>query len=94
MVPAPVRQVVRLEPPVPVNVRLEVDGRRVTYWVEDAQQRVLKDRSVSVELTSGRKEAVEVRDGRTSFTVSGAARVSVSVTDVKTRVVAVTEVKP
>jgi hypothetical protein len=96
LVPAPVRQTVRLEPPIPVNVRLLVEGRRVTYWIEDARGRVLTDRPVHVVLSSGRQEAVEVREGRTRFTVgaAGAARVSVSVADVKTGMTAVAEVKP
>jgi hypothetical protein len=94
LVPAPVRQVVRLEPAVPVNVRLVVEGRRVTYWVEDARGRVLTDRPVHVVLSAGRQEAVEVREGRTRFSVSGAGRVSVSVADVKTGMTAVAEVKP
>ncbi|HEX8703005.1 MAG TPA: hypothetical protein VF815_29480, partial [Myxococcaceae bacterium] len=96
MVPAPVVQAVRLEPPVPVNVRLQVEGRWVTYWVEDAQGRVLPDRPVHVVLSAGRQEAVESREGRTRFSVSGTsvARVSVSVADVKTGMTAVAEVKP
>jgi len=96
LVPAPVRQTVRLEPPVPVDVKVTVEGRRVKYWVQDAQGRVLKDRKVYVALSSGRQEAVESRDGYTWFSIGGAggARVSVSVADVKTGMTAVTEVKP
>ena len=96
LVPAPVKLTVRLEPPVPVNVRLLVEGRRVTYWIEDAQGRVLTDRPVHVVLSSGRQEAVDSREGRTRFSVTGAtgARVSVSVADVKTGMTAVAEVKP
>jgi hypothetical protein len=96
LVPAPVKQPVRLEPPVPVNVKVKVDGRRVEYWVEDGQGRTLTDRPLHVELTAGRKEAVESRGGHTWFFVAGAdgARVSVSVADVKTGVTVVEEVKP
>jgi hypothetical protein len=96
VVPAPVRQMVRLEPSVPVNVRLLVEGKRVTYWVEDSKGRVLADRKVHVVLSSGRQEALEVREGRTRFTVgnAGGARVSVSVADVQTGMTAVAEVKP
>jgi hypothetical protein len=96
LVPAPVERPVRLEPAVPVNVRLQVEGARVTYWVEDAQGRVLEDRPVHVVLSSGRQEAVETRGGRTRFTVAGAGpgRVSVSVADVRTGMTAVAEVKP
>jgi hypothetical protein len=94
LVPAPVKQQVQLEPSVPVNVRLQVAGRQVTYWVEDAQGRVLADRRVHVVLSSGRQEAVEVREGRTRFRVPGTGRVSVSVADVQTGITALTEVKP
>jgi hypothetical protein len=96
LVPAPVKQTVRLEPPVSVNVMLKVAGRRVTYWVKDGRGNVLKDRPVYVWLSSGRQESVESRDGYTTFTVGGAdgARVSVSVADVKTGVTALDEVKP
>jgi hypothetical protein len=96
LVPAPVEQRVRIEPFVPVNVRLQVEGARVTYWIEDLQGHVLPDRPIHVALSSGRQEAVEVRDGRTRFTVAGAGpgRASVSVADVQTGMTAVAEVKP
>jgi hypothetical protein len=96
LVPAPVEQRVSIEPFVPVNVRLQVEGTHVTYWVEDLQGHVLADRPVYVALSSGRQEAVETHDGRTRFTVAGAGpgRVSVSVADVKTGMTAVAEVKP
>lgn len=96
LVPAPVEQQIRIDAFVPVNVRLQVEGSRVTYWVEDLQGHVLPDRPVYVALTSGHQEAVENRDGKTRFTVAGAApgRVSVSVADVKTGMTAVAEVKP
>ncbi|MDY7232583.1 hypothetical protein [Hyalangium rubrum] len=96
LVPAPVVRAVRLEPAVPVNIRLQVEGARVTYWIEDAQGRVLPDRKVHVVLSSGRMEGSEAREGRTRFTVVGAkpGRVSVSVADVTTGMTAVAEVKP
>jgi hypothetical protein len=96
LVPAPIEQRIQIEPFVPVNVRLQVQGAQVTYWVEDLQGDVLPDRPVYVALSSGRQEAVETHDGRTRFTVAGASpgRVSVSVADVKTGMTAVAEVKP
>jgi len=96
LVPAPVARKVRIEPFVPVNVRLEVDGAQVAYWVEDLRGNRLPDRPVHVALSSGRQEAVEVHDGKTRFRVVGAApgRVSVSVADVQTGMTAVAEVKP
>jgi hypothetical protein len=96
LVPAPVEKKVRLEASIPVNVRLQVEGSRVTYWVEDLRGKVLANRPVHVALSSGRQEAVEVREGRTRFTIAGArpGRVSVSVADVQTGMTAVAEVKP
>jgi hypothetical protein len=96
LVAAPVEQRIRIEAPVPVIVRLQVDRTRVTYWVEDLKGRVLPERPMHVVLSSGRKEAVEVREGKTRFTVVGAqpGRVSVSVADVQTGMTAVAEVKP
>ena len=73
LVPAPVEQRIQIEPFVPVNVRLQVQGAQVTYWVEDLQGHVLPDRPVYVALSSGRQEAVETHDGRTRFTVAGAS---------------------
>jgi hypothetical protein len=96
LVPARVERPVQLEPAVPVNVRLRVDGAQVTYWVEDARGRVLEGRALHVVLSSGRKEGVQAREGRVRFTVVGAGpgRVSVSVADVQTGITAVAEVKP
>ncbi len=96
LVPAPVQLEVQVFPFIPVNVRLQVEGTRVTYWVEDLQGRVLPDRPVHVALSSGHQEAVETRDGRTRFTVVGAqpGRASVSVADAQTGVTAAAEVKP
>ncbi len=96
LVPAPAEQQIRVEAFVPVNVRIQVEGARVTWWIEDPRGQVLRDRPAHVVLSSGRPEAVEVRDGRTRFTVVGAGpgRVSVSVADVQTGMTAVAEVKP
>jgi hypothetical protein len=88
------RAQVRLGPPVPVNVRLRVDGKRVTYWMEDAQGQVVEGRRAHVALSSGTPGAMEVREGRTSFLVSAGGPVSVSVADVATGVTALAEVRP
>ncbi|WP_434391642.1 hypothetical protein [Melittangium boletus] len=85
---------VRLAPAVPVNVRLQVEGARVTYWMEDAEGRVVAGRAAYVWLSEGERGPVEVKDGRTSFVVTGATRVSVSVADVATGVTALAEVRP
>ncbi len=96
LVPAPVERTMKLEAPVPVNVRIQVEGPRVTWWIEDSRGQVLEGRPAHVVLSSGRQQGVEVREGRTRFTVVGAepGRVSVSVADVQTGVTAVAEVKP
>jgi hypothetical protein len=94
LVPAAVERTVRLGPPVPVNVRLQVDGARVTYWVEDASGRLLENRRVHVWLSAGTREAETVREGRASFLVRHDGPVSVSVADVETGVTALAEVRP
>ena len=86
---------VRLAPAVPVNVRLKVEGTRVTFWLEDASGQVLRGRRVHVALSAGERDAVvEAPDGRSHFTVRGARPVSVSVADVATGVTALAEVRP
>lgn len=94
LVPAAVERTVRMAPPVPVNVRLQVDGARVTYWVEDAKGQVLADRRVHVWQSAGTRGSEEVSDGRHSFVVRAEGPVSVSVADVKTGVTALAEVRP
>jgi len=87
-------QPVRLAPPVAVNVRLKVEGARVTFWMEDASGRVLEGREAHVALSAGQRSAVEVKEGRGSFVVTHDGPVSVSVADVATGVTALTEVRP
>ncbi len=94
LVPARAEQPVRLAPPVAVNVRLKVEGARVTFWMEDASGRVLEGREAHVSLSAGQRSAVEVKEGRGSFVVTHDGPVSVSVADVATGVTALTEVRP
>ncbi len=95
LVPVRIREQVTLAPPLPVNVRVRVEGARVTCWVEDPSGRVLKERPVHVALSEGEKGDLSVQDGLTRFTVRGAkGPVSVSVADVRTGVTAVEEVSP
>jgi hypothetical protein len=94
LVPALAEQSVRLAPSVPVNVRLKVEGPRVTFWVEDASGRVLEGRQVHVWLSAGERSPLEVREGRSSFRVKHEGPVSVSVADVATGVTALAEVRP
>ncbi|WP_309895662.1 hypothetical protein [Archangium sp.] len=94
LAPAVAEQSVRLEPSLPVNVRVEVQGSRVTYWVEEASGRILEGRSVHVWLSAGSRTDVEVKGGRGSFVVKHEGPVSVSVADVSTGVTALVEVRP
>ena len=94
LVPAAVSQSVKLAPEVPVNVRLKVEGTRVTYWVEDARGQVLEGRTVHVALSGGERLDEAVQGGRTSFTVRAPGPVGVSVADVSTGVTALAEVRP
>ncbi|WNG36124.1 hypothetical protein F0U61_22465 [Archangium violaceum] len=94
LAPATAEQRVKLAPAVPVNVRLRVEGPRVTFWMEDASGRVLEGRAAHVWLSAGQQGPVEVKDGRSSFLVQHEGPVSVSVGDVATGVTALTEVRP
>ncbi|MGE6763433.1 hypothetical protein ACQKGO_35820 [Corallococcus interemptor] len=95
LVPARIHERVKLAPPLPVNVRVRVEGARVTCWVEDPNGQVLKDRPVHVALSEGERGDLSVEDGITRFTVRGAKDpVSVSVADVRSGVTAVEEVRP
>ena len=85
---------VALAPPVPVNVRVQVTGHQVTYWVEDPKGKVLPEREVAVTLSGGSRGGSQVKKGRTSFTVTAAEPVTVSVADVQTGVTALAEVRP
>lgn len=79
---------------VPVNVRLLVSGRQVTYWVEDPKGRILTDRRVEVNLSGGSRGPSTASGGRTSFTVTATEPVSVSVADVQTGITVLGEVRP
>ncbi|HEX8818280.1 MAG TPA: hypothetical protein VF794_00005 [Archangium sp.] len=94
LAPAVAEQSVRLAPSAPVNVRLKVEGPRVTFWVEDASGRVLEGRPVHVWQSAGERTPVEEREGRGSFVVKHEGPVSVSVADVRTGVTALAEVRP
>lgn len=85
---------VKLGPPLPVNVRVSVKGREVTYWVEDPKGTLLPKRPVEVKLSGGARSAEEERDGRRKFTVSADAPVSVSIADSQTGVTALAVVRP
>ncbi len=92
--PALAERSVRLAPAVPVNVRLKVEGPRVTFWVEDASGRLLEGRKVHISLSAGERSDVVEKEGRGSFVVKHEGPVSVSVADVATGVTALAEVRP
>jgi hypothetical protein len=85
---------VDLFPAVPVNVRIKVEGRSVTYWVEDPEGAVLGGRDVRVSLSSGSRSAGTTADGKTTFKLEGSGPVTVSVADAATWVTGVAEVQP
>lgn len=92
LLPARASATVSVAPPVPVNVRIQVAGRTVRYWAEDADGRVLPERPLAVTLSSGSSaQAAEVGGVRT-LEVPGTARVTVSVADPTSGVTAVAEV--
>ncbi|MHB8877189.1 MAG: hypothetical protein ACYC8T_26120 [Myxococcaceae bacterium] len=90
----PARAAVELGPPVPVNVRLRVTGRTVSFWVEDAQGVVLSGRPTAVALSGGKHGPISQQAGRSSFTLSIDGPTTVSVSDVATGVTALAEVVP
>ena len=81
-------------PAIPVNVRIKVDGRSVTYWVEDPEGAILPGRDVRVSLSAGSRSTGSTAGGRTTFTLEGQGPVTVSVADAATWVTAVAEVRP
>lgn len=85
----------RVEPPLPVNVRVTTRGREVTYWVEDKKGRVLPNRKVEIFLSAGTRGPEEdAKGGKRRFTVTSATPTSISVADAETGVTAVTVVRP
>lgn len=95
--PAQARAALRLTvaPPVPVNVRLQVRGAQVIWWLESAQGEVIEGREVRVVLSQGVAGPSTTEQGRTRFAVTGlTGPTSVSVTDVASQVFALGEVTP
>jgi hypothetical protein len=84
---------IELAPSTPVVVRIRVEGRRITYWAEDARGEPLPERELSVAaqgVVLGERTMV---DGRSAVQLRGGAG-SVSVSDLATGVTAVVEVRP
>ena len=90
----PVSASMRLAPAVPVNVRLEVSGRKVRYWVESPEGEVLEHRELKVALSSGTLGAAQVTHGIWSAAVNLERPGTLSVADVVTGVTALAEVRP
>jgi hypothetical protein len=85
----------RLEPAIPVNIRLRISGHSATYWVEDPKGKVLPHREVSVSVSGGSAGRGVERDGRTTVTVEPRGETAtISVADRKTGVTALAEVRP
>jgi hypothetical protein len=91
----PAEVAVRVEPSIPVNVRISVAGRSVKYWVEDPRGNVLPRRDVLLEVTGGTAGPKSEKDGRTLFNVQlSGPFATVSVADAQTGVTALAEVRP
>jgi hypothetical protein len=80
-----------LAPAVPVNVRIVVEGRKVTYWAEAPSGEVLPDRPLSVSVRGATASGPRTVEGRTTVTLSGPAQLSVA--DVETGVTAVAAIR-
>ena len=85
----------QLLPAVPINVRLVVKGREVTWWLETNDGKLVEGRAVDVSLSKGVASAAAVKDGRTRFTVGSIdGPATISIVDVETQVMALAEVRP
>ena len=81
-----------IAPPIPLNVRLVVSGRDVTWWAEDGGGRLLADRKLAVHVIGGELGRTRRADGRASATVGGRGRAQISVADVETGITAIAEI--
>jgi hypothetical protein len=89
------KTVLKVEPPTPVNVRIFVRGRDVTYWVEDPKGNILPGRKVNVWQTGGTRTPDQSdKAGKRTFTVESATPISVSVADLEFGVTATAGVRP
>jgi hypothetical protein len=83
-----------MAPPIPVNVRVAIAGREVTWWAEDAAGRILPNRQLAVHVEGAQLGRSRQVDGRTSAMLAGRARAQISVADVETGITAIAEVPP
>jgi hypothetical protein len=92
----PVKTSLALEvaPAVPVNVRVQVEGRELRYWAEDTDGNVLADRPLSLWLSEGAGQEASQGGGVHRLRVPGTGAVSVVVADVQTGVSVVAKVAP
>lgn len=84
----------QVAPPVPVNVRLRVEGRKLTWWAEDVNGQVLRGRRLELQLSAGTHTPPVERGGRFEATVSVPSPATASVADALTGVTALAEVRP
>lgn len=90
----PIKLKVALAPPTPVNIRMEIHGHQVRYWVEDTGGRVLPERQVEVALSSGTRGPEHVEGMARVFEVRTGEPATVSIADRLTGVTALAEVRP
>ncbi|HZA14199.1 MAG TPA: hypothetical protein VE618_06875, partial [Myxococcaceae bacterium] len=83
-----------IAPPIPINVRVAIAGREVTWWAEDATGRIIPHRRLAVHVEGAQLSRPRTADGRTSATLAGRARAQISVADVETGITAVAEAPP
>ena len=84
----------KLGPPVPVDVRLSIEGGRVTYWAEDPSGRVLEGRALELAVSGGTADELGSEAGKRTAQVRANGAATVSVRDQATGVTAVAEVRP
>jgi hypothetical protein len=88
------RTEILIAPPIPVNVRVAVAGREVTWWAEDPGGRILPNRQLAVHVEGAQLGRPRQAEGRSSATLSGRARAQISVADTETGITAVAEAPP
>ncbi len=81
-----------LAPPVPVTVRIAVEGRRVRYWAETPKGERVSNRKLSVSVQGAEVTRTQSAAGETSLVLAGDAPAVVSVADVESGVTALASV--
>ncbi|MGA9521296.1 MAG: hypothetical protein WBV82_07520 [Myxococcaceae bacterium] len=81
-----------LAPPVPVTVRIAVEGRQVTYWAETPTGEPVEGRRLSLSVQGAEVSQTRSVGGRTTVVLGGRAAANVSVADVESGVTALATV--